>query len=720
MESDAQAPAPSPGLPIPVQRDGSPGAPASVPDDGVVPAARRFSSRLPSGAAFRGVFTAVVVPGMSVLILALHTVDVRSLESMGAPFYVISAMLVMIEFRALITARDSDPYGITPSTSFVFALLLMVGPGPAIVMQAVATAIADTIKRKSWWRLAFNVSQLTLAFSAAGYTMALLGYRASPSQPAHLTVGTVPVIAAAGAVYFVVNVVLVSAIITARDGSSFWEEIRSDLVSMAAADCVLLASAPLLVVIAENAPFLAPLFLLPLVAVYVTAWMSQTREHEALHDGLTGLPNRRMLNSEADRSLDVARRTGTVMGVIVIDLDRFKEVNDTLGHAVGDELLRLVARRLADSVGDHGLVARFGGDEFGILLPDLGSREEGIVRARLVHQSMIDPFHIGAMSFDLEASVGVAFFPEHGDDVAGLIQRADVAMYLAKHTHTGVEVYVADRDRNSAARLGLLGQLRSAMEVGELVLHYQPKARLADGVVDSVETLVRWQHPVRGLIGPDEFVPLAEQSGLIRLLGNYVIDAALLQVRTWRDQGIDIPVAVNISVRNLHDAAFARFVADRLDFHGVPASSLELEVTEGVLMDEPERVAPTLAALDEMGVALSLDDFGTGYSSLLQLKRLPVSEIKIDKSFVLRMDVNDEDAAIVRSIIDLGRALGLRTVAEGVETHIAWDMLRAYGADIAQGWFLSRPMASAPATEWLAAAFSAGGVPPTLSEQLQG
>ncbi|MDQ1701601.1 MAG: hypothetical protein QOF57_853, partial [Frankiaceae bacterium] len=287
------------------------------------------------------------------------------------------------------------------------------------------------------------------------------------------------------------------------------------------------------------------------------------------------------------------------------------------------------------------------------------------------------------------------------DDAPTLLQRADVAMYVAKERRTGIEIYDPEKDSNSTARLSLLGDLRRAIEDGELELHYQPKAHLPDGNVVGVEALLRWRHPARGLVLPDDFIPAAEQSGVMRPLTRYVVDCALGQVASWRARELDVQVAVNISMRDLHDPELVPFLARRLKAYDVPASALLLEITENILMADPNGVAGTLRGLDALGVALSLDDFGTGYSSLVHLKRLPVSEIKIDRSFVQRMDEEDDDATIVRSIIDLGEALGLRVVAEGVETASAWDALVRMGCDAAQGWFLSRALPASEATAWL-------------------
>jgi EAL domain-containing protein (putative c-di-GMP-specific phosphodiesterase class I) len=311
------------------------------------------------------------------------------------------------------------------------------------------------------------------------------------------------------------------------------------------------------------------------------------------------------------------------------------------------------------------------------------------------------PFILKGWSFDIDASIGIAVYPSHGDSVDSLMQRADVAMYLAKDSRAGYEVYSAERDRHSPRRLALLGDLRRAIEDEDLVLHYQPKADMRTGGVRGVEALLRWAHPEHGTIPPDEFIPLAEHTGLIRPLTLFVLDRALAQTRIWHDMGLPIGVAVNLSVRNLHDPSFADEVAALLAKYGLPAQVLELEITESVIMADPMRSMAVLARLHDLGLGLSLDDFGVGYSSLAYLKRLPVTEIKIDKSFVMNITTDESDALIVRSTIGLARSLGLRVVAEGVETQEAWARLVSLGCDIAQGYFLCRPKPGGELTTWL-------------------
>jgi diguanylate cyclase (GGDEF)-like protein len=428
---------------------------------------------------------------------------------------------------------------------------------------------------------------------------------------------------------------------------------------------------------------------------------AEVNEHQALHDALTDLPNRTLFHDRVHQALASARREHIAAAVMIMDLDRFKEVNDTLGHASGDELLKQVGLRLRDSLRESDTVARLGGDEFGVLLPKVVDAEAAVAVARKLRTTLEEPFTLHGLALRMEASIGIALFPDHGSDVQSLLQRADVAMYVAKEHPAGCEVYTRERDEYSPGRLTLLTELRRGIDRGQLLLHFQPKADLRTGDIQGVEALVRWQHPERGMIPPDEFIPPAQKTGVITPLTMFVLDEALRQCRTWALQGMELCVAVNLSTRNLLDVHLPDTVGELLARWEVPARLLELEITESTILADPVRAMEILSRLDEMGIRLAIDDFGTGYSSLAYLKRLPVDELKIDKSFILGMEENENDAVIVRSTIDLGRNLGLRVVAEGVETAKAWNRLVSLGCDIAQGYYLSRPVPADQLTEWL-------------------
>ena len=436
---------------------------------------------------------------------------------------------------------------------------------------------------------------------------------------------------------------------------------------------VYLPYAPVAAAIAEDSRRLYLLLALGFVLLYATlfrivAVASRRLRHQALHDDLTDLPNRALLYDRMEAALTAAERSGEPAALLLVDLDRFKEVNDTLGHDSGDRLLEEVAARLQGVVRRGDTLARLGGDEFAVLLRGLPDRGMAAELAGRLQDAIARPFLLNGVSAVLDASIGIAHCPEHGTDVHTLVQRADVAMYDAKRSRTSIETYSPDRDPYSSERLQLLGELRAAIGAGELVLHFQPKVDVPTQRVIGVEALVRWQHPVHGLLGPVEFVPLAERTGAIGDLTRWVLDNALAQARVWRDAGLDLTMAVNLAAPNIADATLPDAVAELLERHGVPGDRLECEISEHTVMADPRRAMAILERLRALGVRLSLDDFGTGHSSLSYLKRLPLDEVKIDRSFVMGMTDDDNDAAIVRTTIDLARNLGLEVVAEGVES----------------------------------------------------
>ena len=413
--------------------------------------------------------------------------------------------------------------------------------------------------------------------------------------------------------------------------------------------------------------------------------------HDSLHDALTNLPNRTLLADRFEQALRVGIRAGSTTGLLLLDLDRFKEINDTFGHHYGDELLTQIGPRLRAVLRDSDTVARLGGDEFAVLLPDVTDLAAATAVAAKLRRVLSTPFRVEGVNLDVEVSIGVVLSGEHGADATTLLQHADIAMYVAKAQNLGVFAYHPDVDRHTPARLALVGELRAALERNELVMHYQPKISISTGEVVGAEALVRWQHPTRGVVFPDAFIPVAEHTGLIGPLTRYVLDAALAQARLWADIGRPLPVAVNLSARNLLDERLPDQVSALLTRHGVSAALLQVEVTESALITEPVRARRLLERLAKLGVRISIDDFGAGYTSLGQLKTLPVSELKIDRSFVMTMTEDARDALIVHTIIDLGHNLGLTIVAEGVETAEALSVLAEFGCDVAQGYHLARP-----------------------------
>ncbi|PWU25493.1 MAG: GGDEF-domain containing protein [Candidatus Rokuibacteriota bacterium] len=423
--------------------------------------------------------------------------------------------------------------------------------------------------------------------------------------------------------------------------------------------------------------------------------------HQALHDALTDLPNRTLFHDRIEQALRHARRERVAGAVLLIDLDHFKEVNDTLGHQKGDLLLKDIGVRLRGALRESDTIARLGGDEFGVLLPHLDSGAGAIEVAEKIRAALERDFVIDDLPVGIDASVGIALYPEHGEDVDILLQHADVAMYEAKRTHSGIEHYSVEHDPYNPVRLAMVGELRKGLEQNEVLLHYQPKVDLETGKVAGAEALVRWQHPARGLISPVEFVPMAERTGLIRPLSRYVLNMAIGQCHEWTEAGLALKVSVNLSTRNLLDPTLPDDVARLLGKWHLPASLLELEITESTIMVDPKRAMEVLRRLNEMGITLSIDDFGTGYSSLAYLKELPVNELKIDRTFVEAMTSNRGDAFIVRSTIDLAHNLRLQVVAEGVEDAETMSELTDLGCNVAQGFHLSRPLPPHEFWEWL-------------------
>jgi diguanylate cyclase (GGDEF)-like protein len=460
-------------------------------------------------------------------------------------------------------------------------------------------------------------------------------------------------------------------------------------------------------------PILLGLILVLLcIFILVTRDYRRTVERQALHDALTGLPNRLLFADRVDHAVAGAARTGAEPVVMLLDIDRFKDVNDTLGHHYGDQLLIELAGRLKASLRPADTVARLGADEFAVLLPD-GGAAAGTLAATRILASLDRPFTLAGITVGVEASIGIAsgdtrsleavFDKESADArMPGLLQHADTAMYQAKRERDGFRHYVPGQEGSTTAHLTLLGELRQAFDRDELVLHYQPKIAVDSGDLLGVEALVRWQHPTRGLLGPGEFIDLAEGTTLIHRLTDIVLGKALALTRCLLDQGLHVPVAVNVSARSLLDQTFPAKVASRLAEAGISASMLCLELTESTIMSDPDGALAILQQLHEVGIRLSVDDFGTGYSSMAYLKVLPVDELKIDRSFIKDMTTNDSDNILVQSAVDLGHNLGLSVVAEGVEDQETLAALQTAGADIVQGYYLARPMTAELLKPWIA------------------
>ena len=440
-----------------------------------------------------------------------------------------------------------------------------------------------------------------------------------------------------------------------------------------------------------------------LLVFALSSWRTHTHRlaAAAVTDDLTGLPNRVLLHERITEGIRLAGRKGIGAAVLLLDLDRFKEVNDTLGHDKGDLLLIEVAARLRSVVRACDIVVRLGGDEFVMFLPEIRRIDDAAVTAGRILSALAEPYAIDGTSIHLSGSIGIASYPADGEGADILIQHADVAMYQAKQRHQGFVAYHSDNDSHTERRLRLAAELGGAIADQQLVVQYQPKIDLVTGEAAGVEALVRWAHPALGLIPPDEFISIAEDTGLIRALTISVLDQTLERCRFWKDRGFEQHVAVNLSALSLVDSDLPQAVVDLLHRHGIDGSSLTFEITETAIIADRDSAESIFTAFHDLGIGLSIDDFGTGYFSLSQLRDLPIDEIKIDRGFVSSMSSEDKDAFIVRSTIELAKNLGMRVVAEGVEDNETLHRLRSLGCDYAQGFLMSRPISGDQVIPWL-------------------
>nr|WP_246612442.1 EAL domain-containing protein [Actinoplanes bogorensis] len=612
-------------------------------------------------------------------------------------------LAVMVDARPYVVANRRASSVILPSICFTFAIALAWGYGPALAVQLISVTVAGFRMRHSVRRILHLAVQHAVALGAASLVVELVSLRIGPGPDwgdALLTV------AAAGA-WIVARYGLAAAVARSMaDRPGRLQRLRRlrrfgvELLATAA----LLLLGPVVLATAQVGLAFVPLVLLALHAVHRMVRSSGEFERAARMDALTGLPNRRALHAAV-----LSQPQGRRLALLLLDLDRFRTVNDALGHGVGDLLLAEVARRLSAVVPGHDLVVRLGGDEFAVL----ATRVDGPPAARRIAEHLAEalnrPFALNGTPVDVTASIGIAVQREPGGDSATLLREAESAMYDAKQRGDQVAVYGPDAPHHTPDRLALLADLRQALgsatspsSADGIAIFYQPQIAIATGEVVGVEALLRWRHPTRGLVGPEELIRVAEPTPVMRLLTGRVLHEVVAQLAAWRDAGRPLRAAVNVSVRDLHAGDIADRVDDLLREYAVPPDLLQLEITESALMADPHRVLSTITRLDRMGIAISLDDFGTGYSSLQHLRRLPLAEVKIDRSFVLGMSDDHGDAAIVRSVIDLTEALGLRAVAEGVEDERTWRLLAEAGCHAAQGWFHARPMPATDLADWLA------------------
>lgn len=651
--------------------------------------------------AFSAYWWAVVGLATAGIVVVARGTSLGALAGIGDAALILIGFVVVGELRPIIASHRTDPDGVNLATAFHFAILLRWGIAPALVAIVLATAVGELTRRKPFHKLGFNLAQYCLSYLAAWGALRLGGWEATPLVPAELRPRDLVLVAVAALVYHAVNLVLVGTALAFAAGTPWWATVVDNVGWYTRTTMAVLAIGPLIVVVTDvHAGFLA-LLVLPLWLVYATAQLSLEREQRAWTDPLTGLANREQLEHLVHQRLDDVQRGLRRVALCVVDLDRFKEVNDTLGHATGDALLRALAARLATAVRATDAVVRLGGDEF-VLLLEVEDREVAVEVVERLAAHVHEPYDLAGVRLEVEMSVGVAMLGEDGTDLETLLRRADVAMYDAKGTGEVISTYRVELERRTPLSGELVADLRRGMASGELELYYQPQVALPGGAVVGVEALVRWRHPEQGVLAPGAFLPIIERTSTMRLLTSAVLDLAFAQCARWRQIGISVPVSVNVSMYDLADTSFAERVSAGLVRHRLEAADIRIEITEQALVGDSAVVLSTLGQLHAAGIELCLDDFGTGHASLTRLARLPISEVKVDRQFVVDLE-QDAPAvvAIVRSVLELARAIGARSVAEGVETEAQWSALEALGCDVVQGYLTGRPMAEEDVTWWL-------------------
>ena len=623
--------------------------------------------------------------------------------------WIMAGLAVLAGTQAFVAAtpRDGLPIIICPTVCFSFAILLCWGLGPAIIAQMLAVAVVAWRLRRPLFEGIIAVGQYGMAFAAAAVVL-WIG-QPDPFQrrgPTNWVTDALFVLAAVAA-WLLAYSLLAAVVARLRTGRPRPHQATGPVGNQVLFYAALLLLSPVLAVAAHiNVGFLGLVFV-PLYAVQRMARLSSDRDRAAQLDPLTGLANRTGLKNGFDDLVAECDETGCGETdrptLLMLDLDRFKHVNDALGHEVGDQLLVAVARRVAAVPTRGGTIARLGGDEFAIVATT-GSVRQADDLAQTVVRALADPVTLDGLRVDVTASIGIARYTDDREDFATLMRHADVAMYEAKKRGNTIATYAARADENSPERLGLLTDFRDALESGDrdqITMHYQPQVSLVTDEVEAVEALLRWRHPVYGPIKTDEVLSIAEHSSVMQLLTLRVIDDVVAQLAEWSANGINLRASLNVSARDLYSNEVVLRLADQLRAYEVDPGQLQIEITESALLADPARAQVTVARIAALGVAVSLDDFGTGYSSLQHLRKLPITEIKVDRSFVGGMADNRDDAAIVRSTVEMARSLGIRTVAEGVETEYTRELLADIGCTLAQGWHTGYPMTGVDFTEWL-------------------
>ncbi|SDE08356.1 putative bifunctional diguanylate cyclase/phosphodiesterase [Glycomyces harbinensis] len=584
---------------------------------------------------------------------------------------------------------------------YVLATMITWGFVPALIVQTGAIVVLSMQIKSSAWRMVFNASQQGIALCVGWFVWLGIGGGEVWSG----SVAQLLAVFAAGTAWTLTSSSLVAMRQSLRTRvpwhDLFWQWLKSEWALRATQ----VAIAPILATAATASWWLVAASAIPIFAVYRILQTAADREREADSDPLTGLLNRKGFQEFVDGKLADAAETHTAVALLILDLDRFADVNSALGHEVGDQLLVELAKRFQTDIPPGKAIAHLGGDEFAFVWGELDGMTDPMECAREIRARLDAPIVLGDASIEVDGSVGIAVFPDDGPDFQTLFRHADIAMYESKQRASSFARYAPEFDHHSPERLLLLGDVRRALDHPDapgVNLFYQPQVRLVDGAVIGAEALLRYHHPERGVVNPAEIIETAEHSSVMRMLTERVVDIALRQLRSWNESGYDLRMAVNVSVRDLQSPEFTDFLTERIDAYGVNAEKLQLEITESALMADPRRVVVNVQRLSDLGVGISLDDFGTGFSSMQHLRRLPVTEIKIDKSFVTTLSDDPDNAAIVSTTIDLGRALDVEVVAEGVEDEKVRKQLEGWGCHAGQGWHFAKPMSADAFERWMA------------------
>jgi diguanylate cyclase len=659
------------------------------------------SDRLPDNNRVLKAYVFGVIAIAALAVAAVVTTDLLDANSaaMWPHIAVFTALLVIGETRRS-WFRFNDGGEVSPGWAFAFGIVLFGSPTVAIIAIAAATLAADVTERKPALKMAFNIGQVSLSLGAGALLLRLFGVDGPLTQYRSISPNAAIGVMVSGTVVFVLNGLLTGQVLAIYHRTTLRSLIGRDFVISISADGALLALSPIFVVAVTYSLYLLPLLFVTAALVFQSTQQALHRAHEANHDPLTKLLNRRAFATHLEGFLvSHGADSGTRGAVLIFDLDGFKEVNDRLGHQIGDRLLQGVADQISAAAPVGSLAARLGGDEFAVLVPDVGDDREALAMAEHLRRRLTRPIDVDGFPLSVDLSVGMAFAPTHGHTPTELLGAADIAMYRAKRYRTGVELYKVNGTRAEAGRVNLLGQLSSALEQGQLSVHYQPQTPFATGEPNAVEALIRWRHPVHGFIPPSDFIFLAEQTELIGPITEFVLGQAAEDAIVLDE--FDLRMAVNVSSRNLQDRRFPNLVLRQLEAAGLSPTRVELEITESAIASEPERSRYTIAALREAGITVAIDDFGNGYSSFSLLRDLHVDRLKIDRTFIEGLPSSERQQHIVKSIVVLAKGLGLATVAEGVEDEATWKLLAELGCDVAQGFLIARPMPITDLTKWM-------------------